>query len=862
MAADGSVVIDTLIDTKGFGRGMTNMKSQFSSLSKVVRRVGVTIGAAFSIKKAIDLGSDLQEVQNVVDVTFTTMSEKVNEFAQAAATTAGLSETMAKKYVGTFGAMSKSFGFAEKDALEMSTTLTQLTGDVASFYNLTQDEAYTKLKSVFTGETESLKDLGVVMTQTALDSFAMAKGYGKTTSAMTEQEKVALRYQFVMEQLSGAQGDFLRTSDGWANQVRVLKLNVESFMATVGQGLINLLTPVLKAVNRVMSTLQSVGNQFLKWTETITGKKNSVSSGMSSTANSAEQVAGSMEETAAASKKVQNNLSGLDEISIWSSGEDASSDALDSVVSALGSVSTEDIFKSDEITDTIEDAVLDISPAKVGEWLSDALVYAFNGIGKLVDIIDWGGIGSWIGRLLTNIKWGDIILSVVETSASVLRGLGMAIGEGIYAIFEEGSSVNDWLLSLQENPVTGESSPWDPGTLLFNLFEDAVDAAESVFVGVLAGISGAEYDEAKLMKDAYDEVFSKHFKENPVTAILNALHGYYDEEVAEKYNEKKTAAQVNSLLERAKEILEVSERELGDNRLDALYRIVQEIRGYEGYEWVELKDLLNMFGTTVDEVLGKTEDSFNKTAEEILRDLGVISDVTLEELAGLPALASDKGSETGMAYIDSLSSSIGSGTDILAQGVQSDIGGALDAKDAAEEAGTTVGEAYSNAVSSGATSSVDAWMNAISALLSPAMKTVLDNAKEVVNQDIKNINDWIDDVTSETGDKRVPPPEKLGYAGAVKAGVLKLPYLAKGTVIPPNAPFAAILGDQKRGTNIEAPLDTIKQALREVMGEGGSGGGNSYNITAMAKGKTIFELVLSEGKMKQAQTGKNPFLLT
>ena len=118
MAADGSVIIDTLVDTSGFGKGMTNIKSQFSGLGSVVKKIGGLMAGVFAVKtlvnfgkQAIELGSDLQEVQNVVDVTFTTMSEKVNEFAQAAAKTAGLSETMAKKYVGTYGAMSKSFGF-------------------------------------------------------------------------------------------------------------------------------------------------------------------------------------------------------------------------------------------------------------------------------------------------------------------------------------------------------------------------------------------------------------------------------------------------------------------------------------------------------------------------------------------------------------------------------------------------------------------------------------------------------------------------------------------------------------------------------------------------------------------------------
>ena len=240
----------------GMRREVSGMKSSVDGLSGSFKRLGATIASAFAVRKIAgiagtmtELGSDLEEVQNVVDVTFTTMSDKINEFAVNAAKSAGLSETMAKRYAGTFGAMSKSFGFTEDAAYQMSTALTQLSGDVASFYNITQDEAYTKLKSVFTGETETLKDLGVVMTENALNSYAMAKGIGKTVSKMTEQQKVALRYQFVLEKLSGASGDFIRTQDSWANQTRILKLQIESLKATIGQGLINVFSPLLKMIN-------------------------------------------------------------------------------------------------------------------------------------------------------------------------------------------------------------------------------------------------------------------------------------------------------------------------------------------------------------------------------------------------------------------------------------------------------------------------------------------------------------------------------------------------------------------------------------------------------------------------------------
>ncbi len=276
------------------------------------------MAAAFSVKKladfgkkCIELGSDLSEVQNVVDVTFPEMTGKVDEFAKSAAVSFGLSETMAKQYTGTFGAMAKAFGFTEKQAYDMGATLTGLAGDVASFYNLTQDEAYTKLKSVFTGETESLKDLGVVMTQTALDSYALSNGWGKTTQSMTEAEKVALRYAFVQKQLSAAQGDFARTSDGWANQVRILKLQVDSIMASVGQGLINLLTPVIKLINTVIGKIATLANAFKAFTELLTGNKSSPGKGIDETTEAAEGLGKATDGVGNAAEKAAKKMKGL-----------------------------------------------------------------------------------------------------------------------------------------------------------------------------------------------------------------------------------------------------------------------------------------------------------------------------------------------------------------------------------------------------------------------------------------------------------------------------------------------------------------------------------------------------------------------
>ena len=305
----GQIGLDLVVNKNQF-------ESQMAGITGMAKKAGAALAAAFGVKKLVDfgkqcleLGSDLAEVQNVVDVTFPKMTAQVDEFARSAAQSFGLSETMAKQYTGTFGAMAKAFGFTEKQAYDMGSTLTGLAGDVASFYNISQDEAYTKLKSVFTGETESLKDLGVVMTQTALDSYAMANGFGKTTSAMSEAEKVALRYQFVQDKLSAAQGDFARTSGSWANQCRILSLQIQSLMATIGQGLINLFTPIIRVINMVIGKLVTLANAFKSFTKLITGNKSSGSdsSGVAAVAGAADDAGTGLENASDSASNLASN---------------------------------------------------------------------------------------------------------------------------------------------------------------------------------------------------------------------------------------------------------------------------------------------------------------------------------------------------------------------------------------------------------------------------------------------------------------------------------------------------------------------------------------------------------------------------
>lgn len=305
----GQIDLDLNLNQRGFDR-------QLSNIGNIAGNVGKMLGKAFAVgsliafaKSCLELGSDLNEVQNVVDVTFGSMSENVNQWAKDAMTSFGLSEKCAKDYVGTLGTMAKSFGFSTEEAYKQATALAGLSADVASFYNLSTDDAYNKLKGVYTGETEGLKSLGVVMTQTSLDEFALAQGMGKTTAKMTEAEKVELRLAYVTQTLSGAAGDFARTSDGWANQTKVLSLRFDALKASLGQGLINVLTPALRLLNQLMEKLQTAADMFRDFTAAVFGD---AGGGSEAAADSAAALAENTQAAATAAGDYKKSVLGID----------------------------------------------------------------------------------------------------------------------------------------------------------------------------------------------------------------------------------------------------------------------------------------------------------------------------------------------------------------------------------------------------------------------------------------------------------------------------------------------------------------------------------------------------------------------
>lgn len=902
MAADGSVIIDTRLDTTGVQKGVSAIKQSFDGLGSTVKKIGLLIGGVFAVgklvqfgKECVALGSDLAEVQNVVDVTFTTMSDKVNEFAKNAMTSAGLSETMAKRYVGTFGAMSKSFGFSEAQAYDMSTALTQLTGDVASFYNISQDLAYIKLKSVFTGETETLKDLGVVMTQSALDQYALANGYGKTTSAMTEQEKVALRFAFVQEQLSAASGDFIRTSDSWANQVRVMQLQLQSLKATVGQGLINIFTPVLKVINILLGKLATLANAFKSFTELITGKKSSgqtsgSGAGLAGTdaiadtadqygqaADNAEKLADATNDNAKATKKAnkvtKNYLSSLDEVhKVTSTGSNSSSTPSSSggsggagnsgLPSSVGNVDYGNLAEGETALDKISDSAKKLADLlkklwkpfqdawkKEGKNTINAAKVALDGLKKLAV-----SVGKSLVEVWTNGTGTTILTTMLRIAQNVLKTIG--------------------------NIASGFADAWNKNNVGTQIIQNIANA----LVVVMQFVERIAEDTAKWAAnlDFYPLLESISNLTSTFAPILESI-GNVLEWI---YN--------NIVLPMLKWVIEIG--------LPTVINLISDLAGF----FADHQSIIEAFGAAL--IGAFAAEKIAVLAKSISGSITTVIDFT----KGLIALMTGSGGIIG--GIKAIATAIGPGGIFIAAITACIAIGVLLYKnwDKIKEVAGEVWDwiknktsTFVNAISSSlknlASKIVTIWDNVKSSAyqkwtaiwstvgnlvekikdgivkkftaakdkvvdifgsIKTSITNVLNKVIGIVNRAIGTVNSAIGGIESafSFGPWEVPTPfgkKTIGFS-ATFPRVPTIPYLAKGAVIPPRSEFLAVLGDQKQGNNIETPEALLRKIVRE---ESGQQSGGDYRFTAQINRRTIFDEIIDEAKLRRSTSGRNPFEL-
>lgn len=409
---------------------VSRIKSVMSGLAKFL--AGLAIGRTLINmgKSAITFASDIEEVQNVVNTAFGNMSWKAEKFAKTAITQFGMSELSAKRTASTYMAMASGMGLGADKASDMAIKLAGLTGDVASFYNISQELADTKLKSVFTGETETLKDLGIVMTQTNLQAYALSQGISKNVSDMNQAELTTLRYNYVLSKLSMAQGDFAKTSGSWANQLRILKEQWSQLLGIIGNGLISVLTPVIRVINTIISKLITLANIIAAVFGKLFGKRTSTQSAFSGVSDAVEHstdaiggysdaMDGAGSQAKKTAKEMEGALAGFDELNVLKTSTDSGSGGSGVGAGGIGGsgydidpIDWDSMFQEPDtsgIDAAVDKAMGYINTLKTflktnGPIITSLLAGLLVGLAGFEVIKNWGKITSIVGNVIGSLK--------------------------------------------------------------------------------------------------------------------------------------------------------------------------------------------------------------------------------------------------------------------------------------------------------------------------------------------------------------------------------------------------------------------------------------------------------------------------
>ena len=258
---------DILDRTKKVNKATSDLQTRMKNFGQKMKEIGKDLSLKITTPlvaagiASVKFASDMDETLNKVDVAFGNSAETVKNWAKTSISSMGLAQQSALDSAALYGDMATSMGLSQEQAAEMAKTLTRLGADLASFKNISNDVAQTALKSIFTGETESLKGLGVVMTEVNLQEFARQQGIRKSISRMKEQEKVMLRYQYVLAKTKNAQGDFERTNQGTANQMRMFTENLKELGRIFGEVIMPYANKALQVINGWLVSFQKLSPQ-------------------------------------------------------------------------------------------------------------------------------------------------------------------------------------------------------------------------------------------------------------------------------------------------------------------------------------------------------------------------------------------------------------------------------------------------------------------------------------------------------------------------------------------------------------------------------------------------------------------------
>lgn len=879
---DGSIRINTKIDSKGFNQGLNAITG---SLKKLAGAVGVAFGVASLVafgKQAVQIASDLTEVQNVVETAFGTMSSQVDAWAKNSIKQFGMSELAAKRMASTYMAMNAGMGLNGQGAADMAMRTAERAADISSFYNKSIDESDTMLKSIWTGETESLKQIGVVMTQTNLDAYALANGFGKTTQQMTQSEQVMLRYQYVMNQTRLAAGDFVKTQDSWANQTRILSEQWKQFLGIIGQGLIQVLTPALKFLNQMMGVLIQWAQTFTAITGAIFGKQqaqaNASAAAVGNVADASNAAADGQNALAGATKKAgkeaKGALASFDQLNVLErstadTGAAPGTGAATGVGTAVAVPALEGeigagVTLSPNVQHIIDTFKGFIDGLKVAaQPTKDAIQALWGELQRLGGFV-WSGLQDFYSGFLKPVGTWVLGEGIPRLVNALRDGLSKVDWEKINGALDRlwkalapfAVNVGDGLLWLWENVLV----PF--GTWVMNeavpTFLDLLSGAIDVLNSVLGALK-------PLAKWLWDQ-FLQPIAEWTGGVIVSVLGGMADaltriSDWASKHGETVRVIAVGigvafgtwktvELLAKAKNVVAAFSllqniHDLGDLKY-ILSSIGNEILPKLTKSLSSIVSPLSGFKKHVVDTVSAAKSALIEMARTTVALAKLAVQWTVETASKIASAVAAKAAAAATWLLNTAMTVLTSPITLVVLAIGALIAivillvknwdtvkaKAVEVWNKIKEAWNKAGDWFHEHVTEPVTNFFTGMWEGIKKAFTMAFDFIKKAFKNYVNGWINIVENFINFFVNGInflikGINKLSfdIPEWFPVGGGSKFGFdipfipkVQIPRLAQGAVIPPNQQFAAILGDQRHGRNLEAPESLIRQIVRDEAG--------------------------------------------
>lgn len=911
---------------KKVSKNTRQISSSLSGLKPLLSKLAVAASALFSTyalvnfgKEAINIASDIQEVQNVVDVSFEALKGQMEAFADKAIETYGISKLTAKQTGSTYMAMAKGMQIADDAAAEMALTLTGLSADMASFYNKEQSVTATALNSVFTGETETLKAYGIIMTEANLQNFAYTQGINKKISAMSQAEKVQLRYNYVMQQTALAQGDFARTSDGWANQTRILTEQWREFSGTVGTILMNTLLPAVQSLNKAMLWLNSVAQSVLEtlaaifdWDIESSGGSASVyedvSNAIGTSVDNQNALTDAVNETAKAQKR---ELMGFDKINKLSDDSSSSSEA--SNMGVTGGNTMAATMKLGADTSEAEKELTGFAAKVKTAWENGD----YEGLGSLFAT----KVNSALSKFANEIDYEGIIEKVTPKITGIAEGINSFIDDVDWSLLSQGlsnsislglSTIDVTLDSLDFSVIGGAIGEFLQGIDIVNLAGDLGSLLSTCISSALDLVSGyiQSLDWSKIFNNIYEgiknffinidwsEIFSS-VAEFMGTTFGNALDLLFSgAELVEKIFED-IAVAFGSVGDYFDGYIE----EAGGNIVlgiwngitNALSNVWQWIKDnvftpfMEGFKEAfginsPAKEMEPMgqyivdgikagIGNVWDKLSQSFVDMLTKTKEWFVSKKAEFSEAWNNTVSAVKDKTA-KMKATVATKVEDLKKSWKTRTDVIkdktAKAKLKFNETVKDIKTAAQKRYKAITDVFGGITTWFKDKFSEAWKK-VKEVFSKGGDTfkaikdgILTSLKSVINGLIDGINKVIK-VPFDGINTALEKVKNISIAGATPfkdkiktISVPKIPKLATGTVVPANyGEFLAVLGDNKREPEIVSPESAIRKVVSEEFDRHGGSKEEIFKIIVPLDGKVIYETMVKRNKQNTKQTGVN-----